>query len=110
MFENIECEWPLFIAFFVLDAIFNDSKADIDKYMILLENLMIKGEDGIKLMPEMYRVPAHKVEEEYLNPGSQTREPIGKTPQTWGQSLYILCKLLMEVVFIFKCPLISPAQ
>ncbi|CAD5110977.1 DgyrCDS331 [Dimorphilus gyrociliatus] len=96
MFENIECEWPLFIAFFVLDAIFNDTKADIEKYMTILESLMIKGEDGIKLMPEMYRVPAHKVEEECYNPGSQIREPIGKVPQTWGQSLYILCKLLME--------------
>ena len=31
-------------------------------------------------------------------PKSQGRIPVGKVPQMWGQSLYVLCKLIHEVV------------
>jgi len=38
-----------------------------------------------------------QVEEEYKNPGSQEREAVGKLPQMWGQSLYVLASLVKEV-------------
>ena len=38
-----------------------------------------------------------KVEAEYKDPHSQDRHYIGKLPQMWGQSLYVLCQLLREV-------------
>lgn len=38
-----------------------------------------------------------QVEEEYLNPHSVERVPMGKCPLKWGQSLYIVGKLLSEV-------------
>lgn len=38
-----------------------------------------------------------QVEEEYMNPHSVERIPMGKCPLKWGQSLYILGKLLSEV-------------
>lgn len=37
------------------------------------------------------------MEEEYLNPHSVERIPMGKCPLMWGQSLYILGNLLSEV-------------
>lgn len=55
-------------------------------------------------MPESYAVPADLVTAEYSNPGSQPREVVGRCPFLWGQSLYILGKLLQEV---FCAPLIS---
>uniref|UniRef100_A0A3Q3E9P0 Phosphorylase b kinase regulatory subunit n=1 Tax=Hippocampus comes TaxID=109280 RepID=A0A3Q3E9P0_HIPCM len=64
LFENIECEWPLFWTYFILDGIFINS-------------------------PE-------QVEEEYVNPHTVERIPMGKCPLKWGQSLYILGKLLSE--------------
>lgn len=48
-------------------------------------------------MPESYAVPADCVNAEYSNPGSQPREVVGRCPFLWGQSLYILGKLLQEV-------------
>ena len=33
----------------------------VDEYMEALEEIMIKREDGIRLMPEMYAVPGDKV-------------------------------------------------
>ena len=38
-----------------------------------------------------------QTEEEYKNPGSQTREALGKIPQMWGQSLYVIASLMKEV-------------
>lgn len=39
----------------------------------------------------------NEVEEEYVNPHSVERIPMGKCPLKWGQSLYILGNLLSEV-------------
>ena len=38
-----------------------------------------------------------QVESEYRDPKSQDRIPSGKLPQMWGQSLYVLGKLVKEV-------------
>lgn len=58
---------------------------------------MIKTEDGTKLVPELYAVPAELVAAEYKEPGSQNRIPLGQSPFLWAQSLYIIGKLLQEV-------------
>ncbi|XP_047989219.1 probable phosphorylase b kinase regulatory subunit alpha isoform X3 [Leguminivora glycinivorella] len=97
MFENIECEWPLFFCYLILDYCFQGEKQNISDYMQKLENIMIrKGDDGIKLVPELYAVPAEKANLELCQPGSQERIPLGRCPFIWGQSLYILGKLLQE--------------
>lgn len=38
-----------------------------------------------------------QIDDEYKNPGSQKREALGKIPQMWGQSLYVLASLVKEV-------------
>lgn len=57
----------------------------------------MRTDDGMYLMPESYAVPADCVNAEYQKPGSQPREVVGRCPFLWGQSLYILGKLLQEV-------------
>ena len=64
----------------------------------------MEGEDGVKLVPELYAVPADKVEEEFQNPGSQERTIVGRCPYMWAQSLYILGKLLLDVSRIMFVP------
>uniref|UniRef100_A0A8C0ZCK3 Phosphorylase b kinase regulatory subunit n=1 Tax=Cyanistes caeruleus TaxID=156563 RepID=A0A8C0ZCK3_CYACU len=64
LFENIECEWPVFWTYFLIDGIFNEDKIQVD--------------------------------EEYENPHSVDRVPVGKLPHLWGQSLYVLSCLLAE--------------
>lgn len=63
---------------------------------------MVRTEDGLKLVPELYSVPAEFVGAEYKEPGSQTRIPLGHCPFLWAQSLYIIGKLLQEVCNVFK--------
>ncbi|XP_058480915.1 phosphorylase b kinase regulatory subunit alpha, skeletal muscle isoform isoform X2 [Solea solea] len=96
LFENIECEWPLFWTYLILDGIFINCPEQVQEYQEALDRILIKQKDGIRLVPELYSVPAEKVEEEYENPHSVERVPQGKCPLKWGQSLYILGKLLSE--------------
>lgn len=96
VFENIECEWPLFWCYLIIDGIFYSNEEQVDLISANLEEVLIKDEEQIKLVPELYAVPAYKVEEEYRNPKSQDRVPLGKIPHLWAQSLYIVGKLLKD--------------
>uniref|UniRef100_A0A3B4T9A5 Phosphorylase b kinase regulatory subunit n=1 Tax=Seriola dumerili TaxID=41447 RepID=A0A3B4T9A5_SERDU len=94
LFENIECEWPVFWTYLILDGIFAEDQ--VQEYREALEGILIRGKNGIKLVPELYSVPRDKVEEEYSNPHSVDRVAMGQLPHMWGQSLYILGCLLAE--------------
>lgn len=96
MFENIECEWPLFFCYLVIDYCFQENKEVAAEYLKNLEEIMIKSEDGFKLVPELYAVPKEAVNAEYQEPGTQERIPLGLCPFLWAQSLYIVAKLLYE--------------
>lgn len=71
-------------------------------YTKQLEEVMIKAEDGMKLVPELYSVAPENVSAEYAEPGSQNRIALGRCPFKWAQSLYILGKLLQEVTHFRK--------
>ena len=95
-FENIECEWPLFYCYLILDGLFYGDDEAVEEYAEKLDALLIKTEDGLRLVPEMYAVPGHLVESEYRQPHSQERIPIGSLPFMWAQSLYTVGRLLKE--------------
>uniref|UniRef100_A0A3Q2T5A5 Phosphorylase b kinase regulatory subunit n=1 Tax=Fundulus heteroclitus TaxID=8078 RepID=A0A3Q2T5A5_FUNHE len=96
LFENIECEWPVFWTYLILDGIFTGDLVQVQEYREALEGVLIRGKNGIKLLPELYAVPPDKVEEEYSNPHSVDRLAMGQLPHMWGQSLYIVGCLLAE--------------
>ncbi|KAJ8253159.1 hypothetical protein GJAV_G00209770 [Gymnothorax javanicus] len=96
LFENIECEWPVFWTYLILDGIFNGDQVQVQEYREALDGILIRVKNGIRLVPELYAVPADKVEEEYQNPHTVDRVALGQLPHMWGQSLYILGSLLAE--------------
>ncbi|XP_053682622.1 probable phosphorylase b kinase regulatory subunit alpha isoform X2 [Sabethes cyaneus] len=96
MFENIESEWPLFFCYLILNKAFQNDKDSVKDYSSKLEEILVKTEEGMRLVPELYAVPANVVSSEYQCPGSQQRIVVGRCPFLWGQSLYILGKLLQE--------------
>lgn len=91
LFENIECEWPVFWTYLILDGIFAEDQvqvlktnsgdlyaftclsspfdwlmstvccAQVQEYREALEGILIRGKNGIKLLPELYTVPHDKV-------------------------------------------------
>ncbi|MEA5551817.1 glycoside hydrolase family 15 protein [Anabaena cylindrica UHCC 0172] len=94
-FEDIECEWPLFFTYLVLDGLFRGEQEQVAKYQVLLESLLIES-DGLWLLPELYYVPAENIEAEKLNPQTQLRLPNENIPLVWAQSLYFLSQMLNE--------------
>uniref|UniRef100_A0A0A1X8Y1 Phosphorylase b kinase regulatory subunit n=1 Tax=Zeugodacus cucurbitae TaxID=28588 RepID=A0A0A1X8Y1_ZEUCU len=96
MFENIECEWPLFYCYLILFHAFQNDKLAVKEYADRLEKIMVRADDGTLLIPESYAVPHDLVSNEYQHPGSQPREVVGRCPFLWGQSLFILGRLLQE--------------
>ncbi|MEG4006372.1 glycoside hydrolase family 15 protein [Microcoleus sp. Pol11C1] len=94
-FEHIECEWPLFFTYLLLDGIFQGNQAQVQEYQQRLESLAV-DRSGLPLLPELYYVPAENIEAEKLNPRSQQRLPNENIPLVWAQSLYFLGQLLNE--------------
>ncbi len=94
-FEHIECEWPLFFTYLVLDGLFRGKGEQVDYYQNFLESLLIE-QDGLHLLPELYYVPEDKIKLERVSPHSQSRLPNENIPLVWAQSLYVLGKLLSE--------------
>ncbi len=94
-FEHIECEWPLFFTYLVLDGLFRGDQEQVKNYQELLESLLIE-QDGLRLLPELYYVPAENVEAEKLAPQTQSRLPNENIPLVWAQSLYLLSQMLSE--------------
>ncbi|MBD3883017.1 glycoside hydrolase family 15 protein [Phormidium tenue FACHB-886] len=94
-FEHIECEWPLFFTYLMLDALFRGNRDQADEYYQRLQPLLIE-KDGFKLLPELYYVPLEHLEAERANPSSQPRLPNENVPLVWAQSLYILGQLIRD--------------
>ncbi|HEY9883912.1 MAG TPA: glycoside hydrolase family 15 protein, partial [Thermosynechococcaceae cyanobacterium] len=94
-FEHIECEWPLFFTYLLLDAVFRGDRDQIQDYQARLQAVLVER-DGLHLLPELYYVPAHCVEAEQAAPQSQKRLPNENVPLVWAQSLYLLGQLLSE--------------
>lgn len=92
-FAHIESEWPLFFVYLYLDALFRNDQAQIDRYEAKLAALLVEM-DGQWLLPELYYVPADRVEAERAHPHSQPRLPNPNIPLVWAQSLYLLGQLM----------------
>lgn len=94
-FMDIECEWPLFFCYLLLNHLFAGNHDEVRDYSRRLENLLIDQDDQ-QLLPELYFVPLPAVASEKQHPHSQTRVPNQNVPLVWAQSLYILSGLLQD--------------
>jgi len=94
-FEHIEAEWPLFFTYLLLNNLFLGKTIEANFYREALDRLAIE-QDGMKLLPELYFVPAENIAAERALPGSQMRQPNENLPLVWAQSLFILGKLIQE--------------
>ncbi|HEY9646504.1 MAG TPA: glycoside hydrolase family 15 protein, partial [Chroococcidiopsis sp.] len=94
-FEHIECEWPLFFTYLWLDAQFRGDREQSDDYRQRLETLLVE-KDGLKLLPELYYVPADRLDAERAAPRSERRLPNDNVPLVWAQSLYFLGQMIHD--------------
>ncbi|PSB67029.1 glycosyl hydrolase family 15, partial [filamentous cyanobacterium CCP1] len=94
-FEHIECEWPLFFTYLMLDALFRGDRDQAEEYYQNLQPLLVER-NGYQLLPELYYVSEEAIEAERLAPQSQPRLPNANVPLVWAQSLYYLGLLLRD--------------
>ncbi|GIY61546.1 probable phosphorylase b kinase regulatory subunit beta [Caerostris darwini] len=99
-FENIECEWPLFFIYMILDGIFKGNDEQIKKYRHLLHPRLKVDRHGNAVVPKFFFVPTLGIDAERREPGSQKRIPSeeGDADNLYlhGQALYIMSELLVD--------------
>ncbi|KAM4767465.1 phosphorylase b kinase regulatory subunit beta isoform 4-T6 [Cyanocitta cristata] len=100
LFDGIECEFPLFFIFMIIDGIFKGNPTQVKEYQDLLDPLLQHTPEGCPVVPKYYYVPADFVELEKKSPGSQRRFPSNNGRDgklfLWGQAVYIIAKLLAD--------------
>ena len=94
-FEHIESEWPLFFTYLLVDAALAGQAEAAHDWRSRLDGLM-QERDGMRLLPELYLVPAESVAAERAQPQSQARVPNVNLPLVWAQSLYLVGVMLQE--------------
>ncbi|MDD5272040.1 MAG: glycoside hydrolase family 15 protein [Methylovulum sp.] len=94
-FMHIECEWPLFFSYLLLNKLFAGDTGAAADYRAKLEGLLVEH-NGQKLLPELYIVPKEAIAAEKAQPQSQDRVPNENVPLVWAQSLFILGSLIQD--------------
>ncbi|HEY9805714.1 MAG TPA: glycoside hydrolase family 15 protein, partial [Candidatus Obscuribacterales bacterium] len=94
-FEHVECEWPLFFTYLLLDGLFQGDRDQVEDYQAKLKALLVE-QDGLQLLPELYYVPQESIAAERQQPQSQKRLPNENVPLVWAQSLYFLGCMLSD--------------
>ena len=94
-FAHIESEWPLFFTYLLLDALMREDAEAVRTWREKLEPLFVE-QDGQQLLPELYFVPAERIEAEKADPGSQERTANENLPLVWAQSLFMLSDMIQD--------------
>jgi len=94
-FMDIECEWPLFFTYLLLNSLFSGDIETARQYRHKLEGLLVER-NGQQLLPELYSVPLDLIAAEKAEPHSQERVPNENVPLVWAQSLFILGRLIQD--------------
>lgn len=94
-FENIECEWPLFYIFMIIDGVFKSLPDQITEYQELLKSLLHSDSNGDPLIPMYFYVPKEDVDKEKSQSFSARFKPCFEPGIfLWGQAMFVLAQLL----------------
>ncbi|KAG7315028.1 hypothetical protein KOW79_021116 [Hemibagrus wyckioides] len=100
LFDGIECEFPIFFIYMMIDGVFRGNMAQVKEYEELLQAIIFQSYEGHAVIPKYYHVPADFVEAEQKKHGSQKRFPSNSGRDgmlfLWGQALYNIAKLLVD--------------
>uniref|UniRef100_A0AAY4CGX9 Phosphorylase b kinase regulatory subunit n=1 Tax=Denticeps clupeoides TaxID=299321 RepID=A0AAY4CGX9_9TELE len=100
LFDGIECEFPIFFIYMMIDGVFRGNPAQVKEYEELLQGVMFQSFDGHAVVPKYYYVPADFVEAEQKKHGSQKRFPSNSGRDgmlfLWGQALHNIARLLVD--------------
>ncbi|KAK9752586.1 Phosphorylase b kinase C-terminal domain [Popillia japonica] len=94
-FDGVECEWPMFYIFMIIDGVFKNLPDQITEYQELLKALIVLDKHGDPKIPMYYYVPQQSIEQERLDPNSTAKHTSEDDAlYLWNQALFILAQLL----------------
>ncbi|XP_049821939.1 probable phosphorylase b kinase regulatory subunit beta isoform X3 [Aethina tumida] len=94
-YENIECEWPLFYIFMIIDGVFKSMPDQITEYQELLTKRIFVDCHGDPIIPMYYYVQEEYIEAERQEPNSAPRTAYSEGGlYLWNQAMFILAQLL----------------
>ncbi|XP_068601179.1 phosphorylase b kinase regulatory subunit beta [Brachionichthys hirsutus] len=100
LFDGIECEFPIFFIYMMIDGVFRGNTSQVKEYQDLLEPIIFQSYEGHAVIPKYYYVPADFIEAEQKKHGSQKRFPSNSGHDgkifLCGQALYNIAKLLVD--------------
>ncbi|XP_049964722.1 probable phosphorylase b kinase regulatory subunit beta isoform X1 [Schistocerca serialis cubense] len=99
-FENIECEWPLFYMFMIIDGVFKTLPDQVEEYQNLLKTEIKRDTNGDPVIPMYFYVPEGYIELEKQEPGTHARQPSAEGSggsngiYLWNQAMFVIAQLL----------------
>uniref|UniRef100_A0A0C9RTQ7 Phosphorylase b kinase regulatory subunit n=2 Tax=Fopius arisanus TaxID=64838 RepID=A0A0C9RTQ7_9HYME len=106
-FDKIECEWPLFYIFMIIDGVFKSIPEQVEEYQNLLKPRIHKDLNGDPIIPMYYYVPEKNIDSERNEPSSTFRlaslvgsgnriagDEEGNGIYLWNQSMFVIAQLL----------------
>ncbi|XP_042196171.1 phosphorylase b kinase regulatory subunit beta isoform X3 [Callorhinchus milii] len=100
LFDGIECEFPLFYIYMIIDGVFREKPHQVETYQNLLKPLILQTYEGYYVIPKYYYVPSELIDQEKEVPGSQRRyaSNSGRDGKLflWAQALYLISELLVS--------------
>ncbi|KAL1514297.1 hypothetical protein ABEB36_003576 [Hypothenemus hampei] len=94
-FEGIECEWPLFYIFMIIDGVFKNLPDQITEYQELLKKRIFLDHNDDPVIPMYYYVAQDCLAKERSTPGSTHRKMVTDTGlYLWNQAMFVLAQLL----------------
>ncbi|XP_076029946.1 putative phosphorylase b kinase regulatory subunit beta [Oratosquilla oratoria] len=99
-FEGIECEWPLFYMYMIIEGLFKGCAEQVEEYQKLVEPLLKMDRHGDVVVPQYYYIRKENIAEEKKYPGSQgwqaSSEGSARNMFLWGQSIWLITALLTD--------------
>ncbi|CAH1131091.1 unnamed protein product [Ceutorhynchus assimilis] len=95
LYEGIECEWPIFYIFMIIDGVFKNLPDQISEYQDLLKKRIFLDHNEDPVIPKYYYVTQENLEKERREPGTTHKKMVTDHGLfLWNQAMFILAQLL----------------
>ncbi|CAL4068490.1 unnamed protein product, partial [Meganyctiphanes norvegica] len=99
-FDGVECDWPLFYLYMIIEGVFKGDEVQVKEYKELLQPLMKLDAYGDPVVPKYFFLHDEHLSLERKRSGSQARagskEGSARNLFLWGQSMWVISSLLLE--------------
>ncbi|XP_026470112.1 probable phosphorylase b kinase regulatory subunit beta isoform X1 [Ctenocephalides felis] len=90
-FDGLECQWPIFFCYMLVDAVFRNNQCEIVEYQNLVKSCVYRDDNNDPILPRFFQPIKSKNPESEHWQVSDSKNILF----LWGQSMYIISQLLI---------------